>query len=89
MKTEFTGRGWDKFMPGPRITNIEDLKVGARYLVYIPQFNARNVVLVKSGDLTGLNRPLRYGSFGIQEGYFVIWDFQLESDEYYIPQEAA
>ena len=84
------GRGWGKFVPGPQITNIQDLKMGETYLVYSTQFNAKNVVMIVQPPMDWYKHPdndIRYGAFitedGRLEGVFAIWDFHLESDKYY------
>ena len=83
------GRGWGDFKKGKRVKDIKDLKVGEMYLQYNPQFNANNIVKIKSGDKTTLKRDIVYGSFVYPNNMhtmrdeFAIWDYMLDSIEMY------
>ncbi len=83
------GRGWGSFEKGKRITDIKELKVGNLYLEYSTQFNTKNIVIITSGDATGLNRDIVYGSFVRPENLkhkeedFAIWGYGLKYDEIY------
>lgn len=82
---EVRGRGWGKFKKGEKISSLTDVKVGEIYLEHSNQFNSNNIIIITSGDTTGLNRDIAYASFvrpnnlkGREES-FAIWGHDLES----------
>lgn len=81
---EVGGRGWGNFKKGEKISSLKDIKVGELYLDYNIFFNSKNIILITSGDATGLNRDIVYASFVRpnnlkgREETFAIWDFDLE-----------
>jgi hypothetical protein len=84
------GRGWEGATKGERVKDIKDFVVGGVYLTYSPQFNSKNLIRITSLDKSGLNRPIVYASFvrkGLNEGDFAIWDYEIESNEYYRAKE--
>lgn len=86
------GSGWGEHKKGQRITDIADLHPSQIYLEYNPQFNAKNVVKITSGDKTDMKRAICYGVFVDPTDHtqhrggsveFAIWDFELKSTEFY------
>lgn len=81
---EIGGRGWGKFKKGEKVSSLKDIKVGGIYLEHNNQFNANNIILITSGDTTGLNRDIVYASFVRpnnlkgREETFAIWGHDLE-----------
>ena len=81
---EVGGRGWGKFKKGEKISSLKDVKVGELYLDHSNQFNSNNIILITSGDTTGLNRDIVYASFVRpnnlkgREETFAIWGHDLE-----------
>ena len=81
---EVGGRGWGKFKKGEKISSLKDVKVGELYLDHSNQFNSNNIILITSGDTTGLNRDIVYASFvrpenlNGREETFAIWGHDLE-----------
>ncbi len=78
------GRGWGNFKKGKKIKNVLDLQVGKIYLDHNKQFNSENIILITSGDTTGLKRDIVYASFvrpnnlkGKEEN-FAIWGHDLD-----------
>lgn len=81
---EVGGRGWGKFKKGEKISSLKDVKIGEIYLEHSNQFNSNNIIIITSGDTTGLNRDIVYASFvrpnnlkNIEET-FAIWGHDLE-----------
>jgi GNAT superfamily N-acetyltransferase len=81
---EVGGRGWGDFEKGAKISSLKDVKVGELYLDYNNFFNSKNIILIASGDTTGLNRDIVYASFVRpnnlkgREETFAIWGHDLE-----------
>jgi hypothetical protein len=81
---EVGGRGWGKFKKGEKISSLKDVKVGELYLDHSNLFNSNNIILITSGDTTGLNRDIVYASFVRpnnlkgREETFAIWGHDLE-----------
>jgi hypothetical protein len=81
---EVGGRGWGEFKKGEKISSLKDIKVGELYLDYNNFFNSKNIILITSGDTTGLNRDIVYASFvrpnnlKNREETFAIWGHDLE-----------
>lgn len=81
---EIGGRGWGKFKKGEKISSLKDVKVGELYLDHSNLFNSNNIILITSGDTTGLNRDIVYASFVRpnnlkgREETFAIWGHDLE-----------
>lgn len=81
---EVGGHGWGDFEKGAKISSLKDVKVGELYLDYNNFFNSKNIILITSGDTTGLNRDIVYASFVRpnnlkgREETFAIWGHDLE-----------
>jgi len=87
---ETKGRGWEGASKGKRINKIDELQVGKVYLMFSPQFNAKNLIRIVSQDPTGLKRPIVYATYvraGGNEESFAIWDYELKSNEIYTAKE--